>query len=131
METYLAHVQKLSYHFITLLAEAFGLPSDALNRFYDRDELMQHRGKVRLKLTTRYYTALGIDTRFQVVKYPANDGSLNDQGVGPHYDAGFLTFVSAFRGISNFVRPSLIRVIAPPSFSSPWSPSSEPFRRMD
>ncbi|KAG9316787.1 hypothetical protein JVU11DRAFT_2851 [Chiua virens] len=34
---------------------------------------MQHRGKV--------------------VKYPANDGSLTDQGVGPHYDAGFLTFL--------------------------------------
>lgn len=30
---------------------------------------------------------------FQVVKYPANDG-LTDQGVGPHYDNGFLTFVS-------------------------------------
>lgn len=47
METYLVHVQNLSYRFISLLAEAFGLPSDALNKFYDRDELMQHRGKVR------------------------------------------------------------------------------------
>ncbi|KAI9571180.1 hypothetical protein HD554DRAFT_2239784 [Boletus coccyginus] len=73
METYLAHVQQLSYRFISLLAEAFGLPSDALSKFYDRDELMQHRGKV--------------------VKYPANDGLLTDQGVGPHYDAGFLTFL--------------------------------------
>lgn len=27
------------------------------------------------------------------MKYPANNGSLTDQGVGPHYDAGFLTFL--------------------------------------
>ncbi|KAF8444829.1 hypothetical protein L210DRAFT_3475806 [Boletus edulis BED1] len=73
METYLAHVQQLSYRFISLLAEAFGLASDALDSFYDADEFMQHRGKI--------------------VKYPANDGSIADQGVGPHYDAGFLTFL--------------------------------------
>lgn len=82
MEIYLQQVQALSYQFISLLAEAFGLPSDALNKFYDTDELMQHRGKV--------------------VKYPANDGSLTDQGVGPHYDAGFLTFLltaSPHRGL--------------------------------
>lgn len=82
MEIYLQQVQALSYQFISLLAEAFGLPSDALNKFYDIDELMQHRGKV--------------------VKYPANDGSLTDQGVGPHYDAGFLTFLltaSPHRGL--------------------------------
>jgi isopenicillin N synthase-like dioxygenase len=39
---------------------------------------------------------------FQIVKYPANDGSLTDQGVGPHYDAGFLTFLllaSPHRGL--------------------------------
>ncbi|KAL4073769.1 hypothetical protein J3A83DRAFT_4389897 [Scleroderma citrinum] len=29
----------------------------------------------------------------RVIKYPANDGSLTNQGVGPHYDAGFLTFL--------------------------------------
>ncbi|KAG2074738.1 Clavaminate synthase-like protein [Suillus decipiens] len=82
MEKYLQQVQALSYQFISLLAEAFGLPSDALKKFYDTDELMQHRGKV--------------------VKYPANDGSLTDQGVGPHYDAGFLTFLlnaSPHRGL--------------------------------
>ncbi|KAG6331842.1 hypothetical protein ID866_7245 [Astraeus odoratus] len=73
MEDYFLQVQALSYRFISLLAEAFGLPSNALAKFYDSDERMQHRGKV--------------------VKYPANDGSLTDQGVGPHYDAGFLTFL--------------------------------------
>lgn len=73
MEDYLLQVQALSHRFVRLLAEAFGLPSNALAKFYDSDERMQHRGKV--------------------VKYPANDGSLTDQGVGPHYDAGFLTFL--------------------------------------
>ena len=46
MERYLAQVQALGYKFIGLLAETFGLPSDALVRFYDSDELMQHRSKV-------------------------------------------------------------------------------------
>lgn len=73
MERYLLEVQELSYKFIALISEALGLPANALNKFYDRNELMQHRGKV--------------------VKYPANDGSNSDQGVGPHYDAGFLTFL--------------------------------------
>ena len=64
METYLAHVEELSYRLISLLAEAFCLPSDAFNKFYDADELMQLRGKVRLfKMTrrtrrTRYQDAL-------------------------------------------------------------------------
>ena len=46
MERYLLQIQALGYKFIGLLAEAFGLPSDAISRFYDTDELMQHRGKV-------------------------------------------------------------------------------------
>ncbi|KAF7324389.1 Clavaminate synthase-like protein [Mycena venus] len=70
-ERYLLEVQQLSYDFIGLLAEAFGLPSDALKQFYDTDEFMQHRGKI--------------------VQYPQTDSE--SQGVGPHYDAGFLTFL--------------------------------------
>ena len=30
----------------------------------------------------------------QIVKYPTRDEVNSDQGVGPHFDAGFLTFVS-------------------------------------
>ncbi|KAJ7232661.1 hypothetical protein B0H12DRAFT_1192298 [Mycena haematopus] len=73
MERYLLEVQALSYEFIGLLAEAFGLPSDSLKQFFDRDERMQHQGKI--------------------VQYPQTDGG-ESQGVGPHCDAGFLTFVS-------------------------------------
>jgi len=46
VEEYFQQVQALSYKFISLLAEAFGLGPDALNKFYDSNELMQHRGKI-------------------------------------------------------------------------------------
>ncbi|KAG6824961.1 hypothetical protein H0H92_005294 [Tricholoma furcatifolium] len=74
LERYFEQIQELSYKFISLLAEAFGLAPDALNHFYDTPEKMQHRGKI--------------------VQYPvvAADEA-DDQGVGPHYDAGFLTFL--------------------------------------
>jgi len=72
MESYLEQVQALSYKLSSLLAEAFGLPANGLAHFYESDELMQHRAKI--------------------VKYPVVEGA-SDQGVGPHYDAGFLTFL--------------------------------------
>ncbi|OBZ71058.1 hypothetical protein A0H81_09320 [Grifola frondosa] len=69
---YLKQVETLSYDFIALLVEAFGLPSGALAPFFPPGP-MQHRAKV--------------------VKYPARDSVTSDQGVGPHYDSGFLTFL--------------------------------------
>ena len=72
LERYLVQVEDLSYKFTSLLAEAFGLGPDGLAQFYDIPPLMQHRAKI--------------------VQYPVVEGS-SDQGVGPHYDAGFLTFV--------------------------------------
>ena len=72
LERYLGQVEDLSYRFSSLIAEAFGLGPDGLTQFYDIPSLMQHRSKI--------------------VQYPVVEGS-SDQGVGPHYDAGFLTFV--------------------------------------
>lgn len=72
-EEYLERVEGLSLQFSSLVAEALGLGPKGLAHFYDTKDLMQHRGKI--------------------VKYPAVTGG-NEQGVGPHYDAGFLTFVS-------------------------------------
>ena len=72
LERYLVQVENLSYKFISLIAEAFGLDPEGLAQFYDIPPLMQHRAKI--------------------VQYPAVEVS-SDQGVGPHYDAGFLTFV--------------------------------------
>ena len=76
MLRYLAGVEKLSFEFTNLLAEALGLPSDALKAFYETEMPVQHWAKV--------------------VKYPALDNLSSDQGVGPHFDAGFLTFVGKF-----------------------------------
>ncbi|KAJ3868439.1 iron/ascorbate oxidoreductase [Lentinula novae-zelandiae] len=74
MKTYLSQVAALGTHFITLIAEALGLPPEGLSRFYDTPDRMQHRGKV--------------------VQYPVpSERSQSDQGVGPHYDAGFLTIL--------------------------------------
>ncbi|KAN0140987.1 Clavaminate synthase-like protein [Lactarius tabidus] len=70
---YLAAVENLSYEFVRLVAEALGLVPDGLARFYDAPERMQHRSKI--------------------VKYPTRDQVASEQGVGPHFDAGFLTFL--------------------------------------
>ncbi|KIL61116.1 hypothetical protein M378DRAFT_167275 [Amanita muscaria Koide BX008] len=71
LSRYLNQVTQLSYDFSSLIAEALGLPPDGLAQFYDEPEYMQHRAKI--------------------VKYPVAEG--HSQGVGPHYDAGFLTFL--------------------------------------
>ncbi|EKM84378.1 hypothetical protein AGABI1DRAFT_104274 [Agaricus bisporus var. burnettii JB137-S8] len=81
MEMYLEEVEQLGYKFSSLLAEALGLGPKGLEHFYDTQDMMQHRGKI--------------------VKYPVITGG-NDQGVGPHYDAGFLTLLlqaSPHRGL--------------------------------
>ncbi|KAI9508295.1 Clavaminate synthase-like protein [Russula earlei] len=70
---YLGAVESLSYEFAGLVAEALGLPPDGLARFYDAPERMQHRSKI--------------------VKYPTRDQVASGQGVGPHFDGGFLTFL--------------------------------------
>ncbi|KAI0633491.1 Clavaminate synthase-like protein [Trametes polyzona] len=75
---YLAQLEQLSYQFIALVAEAFELSEEALLPFFPggiepRPGLLQHRSKL--------------------VKYPARKEGESDQGVGPHYDGGFLTFL--------------------------------------
>lgn len=75
MLSYLSQVHALSVEFTHLLSEALGLPPNALDQFYDTPENMQHWSKI--------------------VKYPSlDDPTLNsNQGVGPHFDSGFLTFL--------------------------------------
>jgi isopenicillin N synthase-like dioxygenase len=86
---YLLEVQTLSYHFVDILADALGLPVEKMRSFYDTDELMQHRGKV--STTALSYHHQSTHEASQIVKYP--DDVTSDQGVGPHYDAGFITIV--------------------------------------
>jgi isopenicillin N synthase-like dioxygenase len=71
VNTYLNRVATLSYETASLIGEALGLGPKGLSQFYDAPELMQHRAKI--------------------VQYPPTENY--DQGVGPHYDAGFLTFL--------------------------------------
>lgn len=74
---YFSAVEDLSYTFASLVAESFGLHPNALDRFYDepRKEMMQHRGKI--------------------ARYPPVREGQSSQGVGAHFDPGFLTFVRA------------------------------------
>jgi len=89
-EQYLDQVQNLSQRFSTLIAESFGLGSEGLAGFYDTPQKMQHRAKI--------------------VRYPVtHDGS--DQGVGPHYDAGFLTFVRRFQNFFPHTEPFIPRIL--------------------
>ncbi|KAF9029538.1 Clavaminate synthase-like protein [Hymenopellis radicata] len=72
LEQYLEQVHALADSFVTVLSESIGLGPDGLSKFYDTPELMQHRSKI--------------------VQYPVvNERSPSNQGVGPHYDAGFVT----------------------------------------
>ncbi|KAH9943893.1 hypothetical protein B0H21DRAFT_747434 [Amylocystis lapponica] len=74
MLRYLKQVEQLSYAFVGLIAEAFDLPRDTLATYFEAEGFMQHRAKV--------------------VKYPAPlDNVSSDQGVGPHFDGSFLTFL--------------------------------------
>ncbi|KAI0277233.1 Clavaminate synthase-like protein [Russula aff. rugulosa BPL654] len=75
---YLKAVENLSNEFTELVAEALGLPSDGLAQFYGSRDRIQHRSKI--------------------VKYPTRDEVASEQGVGPHCDGGFLTFVQNVSG---------------------------------
>lgn len=78
---YLSQVQDLSEIFTHLVAEALGLGPNGLDIFFDHPmSSMQHRSKV--------------------VKYPPVGDE--QQGVGPHFDSGFLTLLlqaSSHRGL--------------------------------
>ncbi|KAH9044114.1 hypothetical protein EDB83DRAFT_2523748 [Lactarius deliciosus] len=71
-ERYLAAVESPSYEFVRLVAEALGFVPDGLARFFDAHERMQHHAKS--------------------LKYPTRDEAATEQGIGPHFDAGFMTF---------------------------------------
>ncbi|KAG8979792.1 hypothetical protein FRB94_011081 [Tulasnella sp. JGI-2019a] len=72
--TYLEQLGKFGFKFMELLAEAFGLPINAFDKFYESPkETQQHRCKI--------------------IKYPVQEDSRANQGVGPHFDSGFLTLL--------------------------------------
>ncbi|KAH9073603.1 hypothetical protein EDB83DRAFT_2312908 [Lactarius deliciosus] len=71
-ERHLAAVENPSYEFVRLMAEVLGLALDGLARFFDARERMQHHAKL--------------------LKYPTRDEAATEQGIGPRFDAGFMTF---------------------------------------
>jgi len=73
VESYLAQVEALSFEFVGLIADALLLPPGALDPYFEQKGKMQHRCKL--------------------VKYPPVPEDSSNQGVGPHFDAGFLTFL--------------------------------------
>lgn len=72
---YVAATQKLSQDLLALVAEALSLPPNAFARFVEPG---------------------GNQDRAKIVKYPVPADDSSNQGVGPHYDGGFLTLVRVF-----------------------------------
>lgn len=64
--------QNLSRELLEVVAEALHVPADAFSRFVEEG---------------------GNQDRAKIVKYPVPEDDASDQGVGPHYDGGFLTLV--------------------------------------
>lgn len=73
VEEFYGKFDQLAHDFTGLVSEALGLPAEALYEFFEPPGEMQHRGKI--------------------IKYPETLAGDSDQGVGPHYDSGFLTFL--------------------------------------
>jgi isopenicillin N synthase-like dioxygenase len=87
--------------FSSLIAEALGLGPDGLSRFYDRDELMQHRAKI-VKYPVPTDGVCSLCSPFGIFVLISLFQGKTSQGVGPHYDAGFTTFLlqaSEHRGL--------------------------------
>ncbi|KAI0694266.1 Clavaminate synthase-like protein [Cytidiella melzeri] len=78
---YINQTQKLSNELLLVVAEALRMPPDAFSRFVEEG---------------------GNQDRAKIVKYPVPADERSDQGVGPHYDGGFLTLLlqaSPHRGL--------------------------------
>ncbi|OKL57253.1 hypothetical protein UA08_07419 [Talaromyces atroroseus] len=74
IETYMDHIDKLAETFSSLVAEALDLPSTAFDQFFDKPQ----------------------QNKLKLIKYPEPVDSKPDedtQGVGPHKDSCFLTFL--------------------------------------
>ncbi|KAI1921699.1 hypothetical protein LOZ58_004234 [Ophidiomyces ophidiicola] len=84
-EEYMKQMAAISMTFVSLVAEAIGLPPNAFNRFFDQDQ--QHKLKI---LKYPDLQALGVD------------GNEEQQGVGPHKDSmlsSYLLQASHHRGL--------------------------------
>lgn len=82
-------VQELSYGFVHLIEEAFGIPVGTFDHFFGR---RSPESKVNGSTSSR--TFLPPQHRMKLLKYPPSASNLEGQGVGAHKDSsGWLTFL--------------------------------------
>ena len=98
-------MQKLSYEFISLIAEALGLQPDGLAQFYDTDEFMQHRSKV---CTPCFLYTLRIDgvSKYVDCQVPFPGRSLVRSGRWPSLRRGLRAY-SPFSSLFLFYRDEI------------------------
>ncbi|KAL2825039.1 hypothetical protein BDW59DRAFT_172543 [Aspergillus cavernicola] len=70
-EAYLAELSPIAENFQALIAEALDLPRTALKQFFD----------------------IPVQQKMKLIKYPSPPSDAESQGVGPHKDSEFLTFL--------------------------------------
>ncbi|KAK7531782.1 hypothetical protein JOL62DRAFT_505938 [Phyllosticta paracitricarpa] len=95
LETYHDALQALSYRFVHLVEEAFGIPVGTFDQFFrsDNRSISDDPRLVSDKPTTTRLTYLPPQHRIKLLKYPPNSNNCG-QGVGPHKDSsGWLTFL--------------------------------------
>ncbi|KAL4736545.1 hypothetical protein BDV11DRAFT_211117 [Aspergillus similis] len=71
VESYLAELSPVAENFQVLIAEALDLPPNALKQFFDKP----------------------VQQKMKLIKYPPPPSDAESQGVGPHKDSEFLTFL--------------------------------------
>ncbi|KAL4773232.1 hypothetical protein BDW60DRAFT_216020 [Aspergillus nidulans var. acristatus] len=71
VEAYLAELSPVAENFQVLIAEALDLPPNALKQFFDKP----------------------VQQKMKLIKYPPPPSDAEFQGVGPHKDSEFLTFL--------------------------------------
>ncbi len=82
-------VQELSYRFVHLIEEAFGIPVGTFDHFFGHQE---PDSKANGFKDAR--TFLHPQHRMKLLKYPPSEANLDGQGVGAHKDSsGWLTFL--------------------------------------
>ena len=90
-------LQELSYAFVHLIEEAFGIPAGTFDHFFGRQK---GRDSENNSVTMPGATFLPPQHRIKLLKYPPsrnNPQEANHQGVGAHKDSsGWLTFLYQF-----------------------------------
>lgn len=94
MTDYHDQVEALSYRFVHLIEEAFGIPVGTFDHFFGRDEASSPEGLGSAAATVHSY--LPPQHRIKLLRYPPSPPGTQSgsQGVGAHKDSsGWLTFL--------------------------------------